>query len=123
MCTYGTRGILGEIRDTYIIENIDEYDNVLAEISAMFRNNDAMYICGYFNTAFDREHSWHTQSLKQLMSQYNLICGVGFIQLRVDYSYCNSSNNSYSVIDHFVMSLFCGIVDEIDNYIINQIMH
>ena len=57
------------------------------------------------------------------MSQENLMCGVDFIPSRVDYSYCNSSNNSYSVIDHFVMSesLFCDIVDyysicdEIDN--------
>ena len=53
----------------------------------------------------------------------NLICGVDFIKSRVDYSNCNSSNNYYSVIDHFVMSesLFCDIVDyysicdEIDN--------
>ena len=37
-------------------ENIDDYENVLAEISAICRNNDAMYICiaGDFNTAFDR---------------------------------------------------------------------
>ena len=43
----------------------------------------------------------------------NLMCGVDFIQSRVVYSYCNSSNNSYSVIYHFVMSesLFCDIVD------------
>ena len=32
------------------------------------------------------------------MSQENLMCGVDFIPSRVDYSYCNSSNNSYSVI-------------------------
>ena len=34
--------------------NIDDYENVLAEISAICRNNDAMYICiaGEFNTAF-----------------------------------------------------------------------
>ena len=58
-----------------------------------------------------------------ILSQENLICGVDFIQSRVDYSYCNSSNNSYYVIDHVVMSesLFCDIVDyhsicdEIDN--------
>ena len=102
-------------------ENIDAYDNVLDKISAICRKNDAMYICiaGDFNTAFDREQSWHTQSLKQFMSQENLICGVYFIQLRVDYSYCNS----YSVINHYVVSesLFCYIVDyysicdEIDN--------
>ena len=87
-------------------ENIDYYDNVLAEISAICRNNDAMYICiaRDFNRAFDRKQAWHTQSLKQFMSQENLICGVDFIQSRVDYSYCNSSNNSYSVIDHFVVS-------------------
>ena len=106
-------------------ENIDDYENVLAEISAICRNNDAMYICiaGDFNTAFDREQSWHTLSLKQFMSQENIMCGVDFTQSRVDYSYCNSSNNSYSVIYHFVMSepLFCDIVDyysicdEIDN--------
>ena len=50
-------------------ENIDDYENVLAEISAICRNNDAMYICivGDFNTAFDREQSWHTQSVKQFM--------------------------------------------------------
>ena len=37
--------------------NIDEYDNVLAEISQICRNNNAMYICiaGDFNTSFDRE--------------------------------------------------------------------
>ena len=82
-------------------ENIDDYENVLVEISAICRNNDAMYICiaGNFNTAFDREQSWHSQSLKQFMSQENLICGVDFIQSR----YCNSSNNSYSVMDHCVM--------------------
>ena len=55
-------------------KNIDEYDNVLVEISVICRNNDVMYICivGDFNTAFDREQSWHTQSLKQFMSQENL---------------------------------------------------
>ena len=70
-------------------ENIDEYENVLAEISAICRNNDAMLFCiaGDFNTAFVREQSWHTQSLKQFMSQENLICEVDFIQSRVDYSY------------------------------------
>ena len=78
---------------------------MLVEISAIRRNNNAMYICiaGDFNTAFDREQSWHTQSLKQFMSQENIICGVDFIQSRVEYSYCNSSNNSYSVIDHLVI--------------------
>ena len=67
-------------------------------------------------------HGMHTKSLKQFMSQENLICGVDLIQSRVDYSYCNSSNNSYSVIDYFVMSgsLFdivdyYSICDEIDN--------
>ena len=35
---------------------------------------------GYINTAFDREQSWHTQYLKQFMSQENLICGVDFIK-------------------------------------------
>ena len=71
--------------------NIDDYENVLAEISAICRNNDAIYICiaGDFNTTFDREQSWHTQSLKQFMSQENLMCGVDFIQSRVDCSYCN----------------------------------
>ena len=65
-----------------------------------------MYICivGDFNTAFDREQSWHTQSLKQFMSQENLICGVDCTQSCVDYSCFNSSNNSYSIIDHFLMS-------------------
>ena len=57
----------------------------------------------------------YTQSLKPFMNQENLLCGVDFIESRVDYSYCNSSNNSYSVIDHFIMSeyLFCNIVDTI----------
>ena len=37
-------------------ENTDDYENVLAEISAVCRNTDSMYICiaGDFNTAFDR---------------------------------------------------------------------
>ena len=50
--------------------NIDEYDNVLAEISAICINNNAMYICiaEDYNTAFDREQAWHTHSLKQFMS-------------------------------------------------------
>ena len=38
-------------------ENVDDYENVLAEIFAICGNNDAMYICiaGDINTAFDRE--------------------------------------------------------------------
>ena len=51
-------------------ENIDEYDNVLTEISAICRYNDAMCICiaEDLNTAFDREQSWYTQSLKNFES-------------------------------------------------------
>ena len=70
-------------------ENIEDYENLLAEISAICRNNDAMLFCiaGDLNTAFDREQSWHTQSLKQFLSQENRICGMDFIQSLVDYSY------------------------------------
>ena len=56
-------------------ENIEDYENVLAEISVICRNKDAMYICiaRDFNTPFDREQSWHTQSLKLFMSQ-EILC-------------------------------------------------
>ena len=74
-----------------------------------------MYICiaEDFNSALDSEQLWHTHSLKQFMSQENLLCGVDFIDSRFYYSYCNASNNSYFVIYHFVVSdfLFYEIVD------------
>ena len=66
-------------------ENLDEYENVLSEISAICRNNNARYICiaGDFNTDFNRNTSWHTQLLNQFMNHENLICLSDFSQSKL----------------------------------------
>ena len=51
-----------------------------------------------------RATSWHTRSLNNFIKHECLTCGSDFFNSKVNYSYCNIANISFSTLDHFTIS-------------------
>ena len=102
--------------DVNTVDNLEEYEDVLNEVSSIITNNNALYVCiaGDLNTDFSRATSWHTRSLNNFIEHECLTCGSDFSNSHVDYSYCNIASNSFSTLDHFIISK--SLFDYINEY-------
>ena len=102
--------------DVNTVDNLEEYEDVLNEVSSIITNNNALYVCiaGDLNTDFSRATSWHTRSLNNFIEHECLTCGSDFSNSDVDYSYCNIASNSFSTLDHFIISK--SLFDYINEY-------
>lgn len=106
-------------------DNRIEYENVLVEISTICIQYDAEYVCivGDLNTDTTRLHSWHTQSLTQFVNNEGLCFALNYADADVKYTYHNEYHNSFSIIDHFIVSQnlssailgYYSICEDVDN--------
>ena len=55
------------------VENLNDYEDILGEISTICFHHDAEYMCigGDMNTDLSRERSWHTGALKHFVDYEN----------------------------------------------------
>ena len=102
--------------DVITVDSLEEYEDVLNEVSIIITNNNALYVCmaGDLNTDFRRASSWHTKSFNSFIQHECLTCGSDFSNSEVDDSYCNIANNSFSTLDHFILSK--SLFDYINQY-------
>ena len=87
-------------------ENLNEFDNILSEISLLCIKYTAEYLCiiGDLNTDLTRTSSWHTKSMNAFIENENLYAVVRHVKTNVDYTYFNDYNSTCSVIDHMFFS-------------------
>ena len=86
--------------------SISKYESVLSEISSLCIKYNAEYVCieGDFNTEFSRRGSLNTKTSLQFIGEENLYVPLNHSYGNVDYSYSNVSTNTYSIIDHVIVS-------------------
>ena len=107
-------------------ENLNEYDDILTEISMICTQNNAEYICiaGDMNTDLSRIYSWHvTSSLLQFIENEDLYIPLYHADANVDSTYHSTSVNAFSIIDHIFVSKslsmyitdYVSLSEEIDN--------
>ena len=98
------------------VNNLEEFENILSEISMICLNNNAEYVCiaGDMNTDLSRTNSWHTKSVLQFIDNENLYNALRHPRAKVAYTYVNSYTSTYSTIDHIFMSK--SLSTYIDNY-------
>ena len=89
-------------------ENLNEFDNILSEISLLCIKYTAECLCiaGDLNTDFTRTSSWHTKSMNAFIENKNLYAVVKHVKTNVDYTYFNDyyRRSTCSVIDHMFVS-------------------
>ena len=87
-------------------ENLNEFDNILSEISLLCIKYNAEYVCiaGDLNTDFTRTSSWHTKSMNAFIENENLYAALKHVKTNVDYTYFNDYNSTCSVIDYMFVS-------------------
>jgi hypothetical protein len=87
-------------------ENIQEYNEVLNEVSRLCEGQDGKYISigGDFNTDFGRARSGHTLALQRFIQAETLRCGLTHVRADVDFTYESKINGSRSTLDHFIVS-------------------
>ena len=98
--------------------SIGKYESVLSEISSLCIKYNAEYVCigGDFNTQFSRRESLNTKTILQFIGEENLYVPLNHSYANVDYSYSNVSTNTYSIIDHVIVS--SNLSDVISSYYI-----
>ena len=98
--------------------SIGKYESVLSEISSFCIKYNAEYVCigGNFNTKFSRRESLNTKTISQFIGEENVYAPLNHSYANVDYSYSNISTNTYSIIDHVVVS--SNLSDGISSYYI-----
>ena len=89
---------------------------MLNEVSIIISSNNTLYVCiaGDLYTDFSQATSWHKRSLNNFIEHECLICDSDFFNSDVDYSYCNIANNSFSTLDHVIVSK--SLFDYINEY-------
>ena len=97
------------------VNNLNEFDSILNEISALCTTHNVEHICllGDMNTDFARLHSWHTQALNRFVDYEDLYILLYHDNADVSYTYSNNYNESFSILDHIFLS------KSISDYIIN----
>ena len=105
--------------DNNITENLNEYDNILTEISMICTQNNAEYICiaGDMNTDLSRINSWHTRSLLQFIENEDLYIPLYRADSNVDSAYHSSSVNAFSISDHIFASKSLSMYMYITDYV------
>ena len=105
--------------DNNITENLNEYDNILTEISMICTQNNAEYICiaDDMNTDLSRINSWHTKSLLQFIENEDLHIPLYRADSNVDSTYHSSSVNAFSIIDHIFVSKSLSMYMYITDYV------
>lgn len=111
--------------DSNEVNNLKDYESILSEISSLCIEYDAHFVCvlGDMNTDFSRVNSRHTQALQQFISYENLCLTLEHPLANISYSYCNTYNNVFSIIDHIFVSQnlshyiesYYSLCDEVDN--------
>lgn len=107
------------------MQNINEYNDVLSEISqlCLLHNVENLCILGDFNTDLGRENSWHTRSLKQFVRSEKLLFAQHNDVANVRYTYRSRAHDTCSTLDHFIVSpcindiitAYYSICEDVDN--------
>ena len=89
---------------------------MLSEISSLCIKYNAEYVCigGDFNIQFSRRESLNTKTILQFIDKDNLYIPLIHSYANVDYSYSNLSANTYSIINHVLVS--SNLSDVISSY-------
>jgi len=90
----------------------DVYESTLCEISSICEQLDTPFFIqgGDYNVDFQRQQSKHTRVLKNFIEKESLICGLDVnrqlseMDNKVEYTYESKVNNSFTLIDHMIMS-------------------
>ena len=110
-------------------QNLNEFDNILSEISLLCIKYNSEYVCiaGDLNTDFTRPNSWNTKSMNAFIENKNLYAVVKHVKTNVDYTYFNDFNSTCRVIDHmFVSDNLSGYINEyysLNEELENQLDH
>ena len=89
------------------INNQNEFELILNEISALCITNNVEHLCllGDMNiTDFSRKQSWHTHAMNRFIEYENLYITLYHDVANVLYSYSNNYTQAFSILDHIFMS-------------------
>ena len=88
------------------INNLNEFESILNEISTLCITNNVEHLCllGNMITDFSRRQSWHTQAMNRLIVHENLYITLYHDKANVLYSYSNNYSNFFSILDHILLS-------------------
>ena len=88
------------------VNNLNEYESILNEISAVSITNNVEHLCllGDMNTDFSRTQSWHTQALNRFIDHEDLYITLNHDVANVSYSYSNNYSQTFSILDHILLS-------------------
>ena len=89
----------------------------------MKQNAEHICIAGDMNRELTRQNSWYTSGIKRFVTDESLYFAHEHPTSNIEYSYFNTTYNTFTIIDHFIVSkhLYDSIVkhyslcDEVDN--------
>ena len=90
--------------DIHNDSNIYEYRSILSEISTLCMKQNAEHICiaGDMNTELTRQNSWYTNGIKRFVTDKCLYFAHEHPTSNIEYSYCITTYNIFTIIDHFM---------------------